>query len=187
MTERPEVSDSSDRDGVPTRASTGSSRATTEPVERRGVLRAAGATGLLVLGGSSLAACGGSSSPGTTAPAASASSTPAGAGSSAETTSSGAGGAGGGIPAASVPVGGGAVFTDQKVVVTQPVAGTFKAFDTTCPHKGCAVATVTDKQIHCPCHGSAFDIATGARVAGPAPKGLTAKSVTVSGDQLTVT
>ncbi len=90
------------------------------------------------------------------------------------------------MPVSDVPVGGGKIYTDTKTVVTQPEAGTLKAFDTTCPHQGCPVTSIVSKQIICPCHGSAFDISTGDRVAGPAPTGLTPKEVTVSGDTFTV-
>ena len=83
-------------------------------------------------------------------------------------------------------MGGGAIFAATKTVVTQPSSGTFKAFDTTCPHQGCAVAKVADGKIDCPCHGSQFDISSGDRVAGPAPTGLTPKTITVTGDTFTV-
>jgi Rieske Fe-S protein len=78
------------------------------------------------------------------------------------------------------------VFPDTKVVVTQPAAGTFKAFDAVCPHQGCTVADVRSNQIICPCHGSHFDATTGDRVSGPAQTGLTPKTITVSGDSFTV-
>ncbi|EWT01843.1 Rieske (2Fe-2S) protein [Intrasporangium oryzae NRRL B-24470] len=134
--------------------------------DRRVVLRGA----VVVAGAGVLAACS-SSSPSDPGPG-----------------SSGAGGGGGGgaTPTSEVPVGGGRIFPDQKVVVTQPEAGTFKAFDTTCTHQGCAVAAVANKMIICPCHGSAFDIATGDVVNGPATAPLAAKKVTVTGSTFTV-
>ncbi|MGQ0482176.1 MAG: Rieske (2Fe-2S) protein [Pseudonocardia sp.] len=90
-------------------------------------------------------------------------------------------------PAADVPVGGGTVFKDRKVVVTQPEAGTFKAFSATCPHQGCSVDEVADGTINCPCHGSKFNVADGSVVEGPARKGLAAKQVSADGGTLRVT
>ncbi|GAA4679701.1 Rieske (2Fe-2S) protein [Gordonia humi] len=78
-------------------------------------------------------------------------------------------------PTAKVPVGGGVVVGD--VVVTQPVAGTFEAFSTTCPHMGCAVAP-KDGDLVCPCHGSEFGL-DGSLVQGPATTGLTPVRVQV--------
>jgi nitrite reductase/ring-hydroxylating ferredoxin subunit len=132
--------------------------------DRRGVLRVAG----VVVGAGALAAC--SSPPVPTASA----------------DSSGSAAAGGGTPTSEVPVGGGTVFPDTMTVVTQPTAGTFKAFDAVCPHQGCTVGSVENGQIICPCHQSHFDATTGDRVSGPAPTGLTAKTITVTGTTFTV-
>ena len=95
--------------------------------------------------------------------------------------------AGGLIQAADIPVGGGKVFEDLKVVVTQPTAGDYKAFTAVCTHQGCTVGGVADNVITCPCHGSTFDAATGAVTQGPATRPLDAKSVTVGADGLTIT
>lgn len=78
-----------------------------------------------------------------------------------------------------VPVGGGIVLARERVVVTQPVAGTFRCFQNRCTHLGCSVDTVTDGTIHCPCHGSLFAIDSGSPVAGPAPTALPAVAITV--------
>ena len=90
------------------------------------------------------------------------------------------------IGKATIPVGGGKVFSEQKVVVTQPTAGDFKAFNAVCTHQGCVVATVEGGTINCACHGSKYDIATGEVRNGPATKPLSAKKVSISGDGLTV-
>jgi len=99
------------------------------------------------------------------------------------------GGAGGGgaklAATADVPVGGGVILTDAQLVITQPKAGTFKAFSAICTHQGCTVSSVENGTINCPCHGSEFAIADGSVVAGPAPKPLPAQSIKVSGGSIT--
>lgn len=139
---------------------------------RRGVLRVAGALGAAVVSGAVFSACSGSS-------------TAVGEG-GADAGGRSAAKAGDGIPLSEVPVGGGTVVAADKLVVTQPAAGTYKAFDSTCPHQGCPVTMVTEDGIVCPCHGSVFDAATGEPRSGPARTGLTPRTVSVSGDRLTV-
>ena len=70
-----------------------------------------------------------------------------------------------------VPDGGGLVVTDQKVVITRE-GSTVHAFTAVCTHQGCLVRDVRGGEIHCPCHGSAFDATTGAVVQGPATRPL---------------
>ncbi|NMH80562.1 Rieske (2Fe-2S) protein [Pseudonocardia xinjiangensis] len=83
-----------------------------------------------------------------------------------------------------VPVGGGTIFADQQVVVTQPTAGEFKAFSAICTHQGCTVSQVADGTIDCPCHGSRFAVADGSVVRGPAASPLPAKNITVEGTSI---
>lgn len=87
-------------------------------------------------------------------------------------------------PASGVPVGGGKIFDQQRVVVTQPVAGQFKAFSAVCPHSGCLVSAVSDGVIKCRCHGSLFSATDGSVEAGPARKPLQARTVALQGDDL---
>ena len=75
-----------------------------------------------------------------------------------------------------VPSGGGLVVGD--VVITRD-GDTVHAFSATCTHQGCIVSGVTDGEIHCPCHGSAFDANTGAVVTGPATRPLPVVGVEV--------
>ncbi|MBN9101735.1 MAG: Rieske (2Fe-2S) protein [Pseudonocardia sp.] len=84
-------------------------------------------------------------------------------------------------PVSSVPVGGGVVLADRQIVLTQPVAGTFKAFSSTCTHQGCQVAEVAGGTINCPCHGSTFAVADGSVVSGPATRPLPERPVKVDG------
>ncbi|MFF5898465.1 Rieske (2Fe-2S) protein [Streptomyces argenteolus] len=83
-----------------------------------------------------------------------------------------------------VPAGGGTIFEDRKIVVTQPSEGEFKAFSAVCTHAGCIVATVGDGTINCACHGSRFSIEDGAVEAGPATRPLPAERITVEGDSI---
>lgn len=83
-----------------------------------------------------------------------------------------------------IPVGGGKVFKDAKVVVTQPKKGEFEAFSAICTHRGCTVDSVAAGKIICPCHGSQYNVSNGEVVAGPAPKPLPRKQVKVSGGEI---
>lgn len=83
-----------------------------------------------------------------------------------------------------IPEGGGKIFKDQGVVVTQPTAGTFKAFSSKCTHQGCAVTGVTNGVITCPCHKSEFSVTDGSVKKGPATQALPAENITVSGDSI---
>jgi Rieske Fe-S protein len=168
---------------------------------RRDVLALAGS---VVVGGGLLAACGGSNSaapaPGlTSAAAASAaaasaaptstaptSTAPSTGPTSAAATSAGATAKGFSVPTADVPVGGGKIYDAQQLVITQPTAGTFKAFSAVCPHQGCLVSAIENGQIQCPCHASRFAITDGAVLGGPAPTGLPTEKVTVAGATVTV-
>ncbi|MBT2369653.1 Rieske (2Fe-2S) protein [Streptomyces sp. ISL-10] len=85
---------------------------------------------------------------------------------------------------ADIPVGGGTIFKEQEVVVTQPTAGQFKAFSAICTHQRCTVGSVSDGLINCPCHGSKFRIEDASVAAGPATRPLPAKRITVSGDSI---
>ncbi|MDX3236807.1 Rieske (2Fe-2S) protein [Streptomyces sp. ME03-5709C] len=88
------------------------------------------------------------------------------------------------VKAADVPVGGGTVITNKKVVVTQPKAGEFKAFSAVCTHQGCLVNSVSDGTINCPCHGSKFRITDASVAAGPAEKPLPAETIVEKGGEI---
>jgi Rieske Fe-S protein len=99
-----------------------------------------------------------------------------------------AGGAAGGAAVlastASVPVGGGKILTAQQIVITQPAAGSYKAFTAVCTHQGCIVSTVADGTIDCPCHGSKFSVKDGSVVNGPAPSPLAPVAIKVEGTSI---
>lgn len=167
---------------------------TTKPASipgRRTVMAAAGVAGLAV----ALTACGSDDGASTsTSSGAGAGDTTGGStggstgGDTTGGSTGGAGGAGGKAIAktSDIPEGGGKIFESEGVVVTQPEAGTFKAFSSVCTHQGCAVKSIADGVINCPCHNSNFSIADGSVKSGPATKALPAKEVTVSGDSITL-
>lgn len=84
--------------------------------------------------------------------------------------------------AADVPVGGGTVLKAEKLVVTQPTAGSFHCFSAVCPHQGCLVNAVENGAIVCPCHMSKFKDTDGAVTKGPATRPLEEKKITVAAD-----
>lgn len=149
---------------------------------RRAVLRGVAVAGALGLGGAVLAACGsdGDDARNTTGPANGNGSTAAG--------GDGEGGGGGGAGAlastADIPEGGGTIFADEKVVVTQPTAGEFLGFSAVCTHQACTLATVEGGTINCSCHGSRFSIEDGSVQNGPATRPLPKVNVKVEGDQI---
>ena len=153
---------------------------------RRGVLAGVGLVGLA----GAVSACGSggssSSSAGTNAGA-----PPATGAASAPSSASGAGGGstagaqGSALATTSeIPVGSGKIFTSEKIVVTQPNSGDFKAFSAVCTHMGCIVSTISNGTIDCPCHGSQYSISTGAVVGGPAPSPLPAQAIKVTGSNI---
>jgi Rieske Fe-S protein len=161
------------------------------PLERRAVLRAAGVAGVAGVVGVGLAACGSSGSNTTagggasSAPADTSAPAATSAAASPSASASAGGGSGTALGATSqIPVGGGMIFAAQKVVVTQPTAGTFKGFSSTCTHMGCQVNQISGGLIHCPCHGSEYSITDGSVKGGPAPQPLPAENVTVQGGQI---
>ncbi|MGW1271543.1 Rieske (2Fe-2S) protein [Streptomyces sp. NPDC002491] len=155
---------------------------------RRAVVAAAGAAGLSV----ALTACGGSDDDSSST---SSSGTSGSTGSTGSSEAASTGGTGGGDNAgagaalaktADIPEGGGKVFESEKVVVTQPTAGTYKAFSAVCTHAGCAVKSISDGVINCPCHNSNFSIADGSVKSGPAKKSLPEVSISVTGDSISL-
>lgn len=85
---------------------------------------------------------------------------------------------------AQIPVDGGKILADKKIVITQPAAGSFKAFTAVCTHQGCTVGSISGGAIHCPCHGSAFSIKDGSVVNGPAASPLAPIAIKVDGTSI---
>ncbi|MFI9030835.1 Rieske (2Fe-2S) protein [Streptomyces sp. NPDC053560] len=178
----------------------GDARSTARPGSaRRTLVAAAGAAGLTA----ALAACGndsgggggggGGGNYGSSSPSASSASSGSpssdgspSAGGSESSEGSGPSRGGGKVLAktSEIPSGGGKIFKAQKIVVTQPSEGNFKAFSAVCTHAGCLVGKVSGGTIDCPCHGSKYAIADGSVRHGPATKGLPSVPLKVSGGEI---
>ncbi|CAN5856102.1 hypothetical protein BH20ACT6_BH20ACT6_03760 [soil metagenome] len=89
-------------------------------------------------------------------------------------------------PAADVEVGGGVIYADALIVVTQPTKGDYKGFTAVCTHQQCPVTSIEDGEIVCSCHGSRYSIEDGSVVSGPAPAALAAEPIAVKGGDVTV-
>lgn len=68
------------------------------------------------------------------------------------------------------------------------VAGTFYAFDDVCTHKACSLSDgeLEDVAITCPCHGSQFDVTTGAVLNPPATDPVNTYPIRVQDDGIAV-
>lgn len=66
--------------------------------------------------------------------------------------------------------------------------GHLYAFEDTCTHTGCSLArgTLTGTTVTCGCHGSQFDVTSGAVVRGPASRPVRSWPVQVAGDDLLI-
>ncbi len=90
------------------------------------------------------------------------------------------------VAVADIPVGGGVVIENPPIVITQPEAGTIRAFTAICPHQGCLVGEVVDNEIICPCHQSLFSAVDGSVIAGPADQALGEAAVTVADGEVSL-
>ena len=68
------------------------------------------------------------------------------------------------------------------------VDGQLHAFDDTCTHKACSLATgkLDGTTVTCPCHGSQFDVTTGEVLRGPAQQPVRSRLVQLEGESLLV-
>lgn len=141
---------------------------------RRTVLLGAGVLGAAATATAALTACGSSGSDG--------------AGSGGSNTGSRAASGANLVKSTEIPVGGGKIFSEQQVVVTQPTSGQFKAFSSVCTHQGCQVGSISNGIILCPCHGSEYSITDGSvkRAVVPGQAALPAKQVTVTNGEISV-
>jgi Rieske Fe-S protein len=148
---------------------------------RRALLAGAGVTCAAMLAGCGTSDAGnGGSAPATSGAAASADGGAAATGGSPATSA-----AASALAATSqVPDGGGLIIDGKNIVITQPEAGSFRAFSAICTHQGCIVNRVSNGTIDCPCHGSKYSIKDGHVVNGPAPAPLPAIAIKVEGTSI---
>ncbi|HEY3219129.1 MAG TPA: Rieske 2Fe-2S domain-containing protein [Gemmatimonadales bacterium] len=66
--------------------------------------------------------------------------------------------------------------------------GHLYALEDTCTHRGCSLASgkLDGTTVTCPCHGSQFDVTSGAVIRGPAPRPVRSRSVQIAGEDLLV-
>jgi 3-phenylpropionate/trans-cinnamate dioxygenase ferredoxin subunit len=64
--------------------------------------------------------------------------------------------------------------------------GRLYAFDDTCTHMGCSLANgeLEGTIVTCACHGSQFDVTTGAVMRGPAQRPVQSRTVQIEGPDL---
>ena len=85
-----------------------------------------------------------------------------------------------------IPVGGGIIYDEPAIVITQPQEGVIKAFSAICTHQGCIVGEVADNVITCPCHGAQYSAENGEVLRGPAPDPLPEAPVVIDGDSVII-
>ena len=81
-----------------------------------------------------------------------------------------------------------AFATGAGPVAVANVAGMYYGFDDTCTHRRCSLAEgdLDGTVVTCICHGSQFDVATGAVQRGPAQRPVRSYQVRVEGDYLQI-
>ncbi len=66
--------------------------------------------------------------------------------------------------------------------------GHLYALENTCTHRGCSLASgkLEGTTVTCPCHGSQFDVTSGAVLRGPATQPVRSRSVQIAGEDLLI-
>jgi len=75
----------------------------------------------------------------------------------------------------------------MKVAVAN-ADGHLYALEDTCTHRGCSLASgkLDGTTVTCPCHGSQFDVTSGAVIRGPATRPVRSRSVQIAGEDVLV-
>jgi Rieske Fe-S protein len=82
--------------------------------------------------------------------------------------------------------GGFLLIASAHTLVVNPDGAAIRAFTSVCTHQGCDVNRFAEGRLHCPCHGSQYDV-NGQVVVGPAPLPLREFPVSRAGDLVTIT
>ena len=77
------------------------------------------------------------------------------------------------------------VVDGTKVNVSN-ASGHLYAIDDTCTHMGCSLANgdLEGTTVTCACHGSQFDVTSGAVLRGPAQRPVRSRALQIEGDEL---
>jgi nitrite reductase/ring-hydroxylating ferredoxin subunit len=77
---------------------------------------------------------------------------------------------------------------DGAKVSVAAAGGSLYAFDDACTHMGCSLGEgkLEGIAVTCPCHGSQFDVTSGAVIRGPAQRPVRSRSVKIEGDDLLI-
>ncbi|MBV9166425.1 MAG: Rieske (2Fe-2S) protein [Solirubrobacterales bacterium] len=77
---------------------------------------------------------------------------------------------------------------DREIAVARLEGGSWAAFDNSCTHEECPLAEgdLEGERIICYCHGSEFDVRTGAVLEGPAEDALPVYPVRIENGELEV-
>jgi len=77
---------------------------------------------------------------------------------------------------------------DGTKVSVVAAGGRLYAFDDTCTHMGCSLGEgeLENTTVTCPCHGSKFDVTSGAVMRGPAQRPVRSRSVEADGEDLLI-
>lgn len=71
----------------------------------------------------------------------------------------------------------------SPIIVSRPTAASAACFSAKCTHMGCTVKP-QGTLLQCPCHGSQYNLSTGAVLRGPAPSPLPRVPVHVTGGEV---
>ncbi|HYB68131.1 MAG TPA: Rieske (2Fe-2S) protein [Candidatus Acidoferrales bacterium] len=75
-----------------------------------------------------------------------------------------------------------------KEICVANIEGKYFAFGNRCTHMGCLLSggTLREGNVTCPCHGSVFNVLTGAVVKGPAKKSEPVYGVRIEEDKVLI-